>query len=77
MANIADQAAFNALLQANEARYEDSTSTLIQGATVTALNNFVVTTPSLASDSNASNFTADNCFINLTDTTSTSAGDNW
>ena len=77
MANIADQAAFDALLQANEARYEDSTSTLIQGATVTALNNFVVTTPSLASDSNASNFTADNCFINLTDTTSTSAGDNW
>ena len=68
---------FDDLLQTNEARYEDSTSTVIQGANITALNNFAVTTPSLASDSNASNFTADNCFINLTDTTSTTAGDNW
>lgn len=79
MGNITSQADFDGLLQANEIRYEDGTTSIIQGVPVRVddvavagsapLWPAIITTPSLASDSNDSDFTAENCFINFTNTT--------
>ncbi|MDA7992912.1 MAG: hypothetical protein MPJ25_07700 [Pirellulales bacterium] len=83
MAEINSQADFDALLQTNEARYEDATNTQFgttaDNFTVTQPGNTVLTTPSLASNDQTITFTADNCFINFTDDAATggSATDNW
>lgn len=75
MANIADDAAFEALLIASEARYADITDTVIQGGAVDMTDRFIFSTPALGSDNNASSFTARNCFINMV--SGTSLGNYW
>ena len=83
MAEINSQADFDALLQLNEARYEDATNTQF-GTTadnfiVTQPRDTVITTPSLASNDQTITFNADNCFINFTDAAASggSTTDNW
>ena len=65
MANIANDAAFEALLVVNEARYADTTNTIIQGPGVDMTDRFILSTPTLGSNNNTSTFMANNCFLNF------------